>query len=512
MRQSRNINSKMKASLTKHIFILILSTLAFNSRADYWTQEINFGGAGRGSASGFAIDGKCYVGIGWKFSVYYKDFWEYDPQLLAWSQKADFGGGFRLAAVSFSIGPKGYIATGGGNTGNKTKDLWEYDPGSNTWNQKTDYPGSARNYATGFALEGYGYVGTGEAVSGGTNDFYRYDPSTDTWDQVASMTGFSRSTAVGFSVSGKGYLGTGYGAGAQNDIWQYDPILDVWTQKANFNGGARTSASAFSVCDKGYICAGLSAAIVVKKDLWEYDPILDTWTQKADFGSARSDAVGFSDGSYGFLTCGFNQVLTSQNDFWKYTPDCTLLPVALSEFKAVQKNNIVLVSWETDSEINNDFFIIEKSLNTTTFYPIAEVNGAGNSIFPIDYSAEDHTPYAGINYYRLKQTDFDGTYTYSQIAAVDFISGAVLDDEPFTVFPNPAQTNVFINHVLKEDVQTIVSLCNEYGVLVLEEKQFLKRGPISIMLNISSLPPGTYFLSVANMHSVFCGKVIKSNN
>jgi N-acetylneuraminic acid mutarotase len=496
------------ASSTKYILVLFFTTLALNTRADYWTQETNFPGPVRGAASGFAINGKCYVGIGWKFSVYYEDLWEYDPQLLSWSQKADFGGGFRLAAVSFSIGGKGYITTGGGNSGNKKKDLWEYNPDLNTWTQKTDFPGSARNYATGFALDGYGYVGTGEAIGGGSNDFYRYDPVTDTWSQVTGMTGFTRSTAVGFSVNGKGYVGTGYGGGAKDDIWEYDPILNAWSQKADLTGGARSSANSFSICDKGYICAGLSSASVVKKDMWEYDPVLNTWTQKADLGSARSDAVGFSDGSFGYISCGFNQSLTSLNDFWRYTPDCNLLPVSLSDFTAVQKDDIISISWKTNSEMNSDYFTIEKSFDATSFYPIDEVAGAGTSIQTIVYLAEDHLPVEGLNYYRLRQTDFDGTSSYSKIVAVNFVDGETSSDEQFTVFPVPAQTNIFIKVVIEEDQDAIVSICNEYGDIVFNEKRSLKKGQESFIMNISSLPPGSYFLRMSGMYSTFSRKII----
>jgi N-acetylneuraminic acid mutarotase len=501
----------MKTSSIREIFVLFFITLAFNSRADYWTQETNFGGAVRGAASGFAIGEKCYVGIGWKFSAYYKDFWEYDPQLLAWTQKADFGGGFRLAAVGFSIGSKGYITTGNTNVGTKENDLWEFDPVLNSWTQKANFGGTARAYATGFSLDGYGYVGTGEAVSGGSNDFWRYNPVTDTWDQVASMTGFSRSTAVAFSTNGKGYVGTGYGAGAQSDFWEYDPILDTWTQKANFGGGGRSSAIAFAVCDKGYIGAGLNTASVEKKDLWEYDPILNSWTQKADLGgSTRTDAVGISNGTYGFVACGFHLIATQLNDFWKYTPDCSLLPIELGEFSAIQKDAFISVWWKTISEINNHYFTVEKSADAMEFYPVAEVAGAGYSTVPLNYEVSDHEPLKGINYYRLKQTDFNGEFSYSEIVFVNFIPGQNSSNEFIIIAPNPLMHTAEVSVLWENDEDAALELINERGDLVLRENRKLKKGLNSFTLDLTRQASGNYLFRIVTARLEYVKKIIKN--
>ncbi|MBL0065748.1 MAG: T9SS type A sorting domain-containing protein [Bacteroidetes bacterium] len=101
---------------------------------------------------------------------------------------------------------------------------------------------------------------------------------------------------------------------------------------------------------------------------------------------------------------------------------CTVvpLPVELLSFTGTVDDNRILLRWNTASEINNDYFVIEKSLNGIEFEKIAEIEGAGNSTSLIDYSFIDQHPFSGINYFRLKQTDFDGAFQYSDIIAVKY--------------------------------------------------------------------------------------------
>jgi len=89
------------------------------------------------------------------------------------------------------------------------------------------------------------------------------------------------------------------------------------------------------------------------------------------------------------------------------------LPVELVEFSAYCIDNSVKISWQTSSEVNNDFFILEKSTNGKNYFEIYKVPGCGNCNFTNNYEYVDNN--SGTNYYRLKQTDFDGTVSYSDI-------------------------------------------------------------------------------------------------
>ncbi len=83
---------------------------------------------------------------------------------------------------------------------------------------------------------------------------------------------------------------------------------------------------------------------------------------------------------------------------------------------------MVIATWETASEINNDYFTLERAGEDLNFDEVARQNGTGTTKEPQAYSAIDPYPYAGMSYYRLKQTDFDGTSTYSKTKSM-FIEG-----------------------------------------------------------------------------------------
>ncbi|MBC7451804.1 MAG: T9SS type A sorting domain-containing protein, partial [Cytophagales bacterium] len=119
---------------------------------------------------------------------------------------------------------------------------------------------------------------------------------------------------------------------------------------------------------------------------------------------------------------------------------CTTLPVRLLSFNAVRAGDQVLLSWMTASEENNDYFSIERSADGIHFERIGTIDGNGNSQQLIRYSFIDTAPLTGINYYRLKQVDYDGASTNSNIKAVN------IDLEyHITIYPNPVTTGAGIN-------------------------------------------------------------------
>ena len=115
------------------------------------------------------------------------------------------------------------------------------------------------------------------------------------------------------------------------------------------------------------------------------------------------------------------------------------LPVELIDFTARAINNEkVQLAWQTASEINNDYFEVQRSRDGIDFITIEEVSGAGSSDVIQYYQTEDQSPYDGLNYYRLKQVDFDGTFDYSEIKVVDISTM----DIPLSVYPNPSSGDI----------------------------------------------------------------------
>lgn len=98
--------------------------------------------------------------------------------------------------------------------------------------------------------------------------------------------------------------------------------------------------------------------------------------------------------------------------------DPTILPIELLVFSAKAIDSQVLLNWSTATELNNDYFTIERSVDGTNWEVVDFVTGQGTTAQQSNYELMDKRPFLGLSYYRLKQTDYDGDYSYSSIAAV----------------------------------------------------------------------------------------------
>jgi len=170
------------------------------------------------------------------------------------------------------------------------------------------------------------------------------------------------------------------------------------------------------------------------------------------------------------------------------TVGCGLsLPIELIEFSAAnQKENQVLLEWSTVSEINNDFFTIERSKNTVSWEQIAIINGAGNSNQLLHYNLVDDQPYFNISYYRLKQTDFDGNYTYSTIKAININSSK----SDIQIYPNPTNGQITIQGD-KEELQNL-KIYNSLGQDLTKLAEVISINQTSKTLDLRGLPQGIY--------------------
>jgi hypothetical protein len=114
--------------------------------------------------------------------------------------------------------------------------------------------------------------------------------------------------------------------------------------------------------------------------------------------------------------------------------NCTALAIEMLSFTAKKSGDLVLLNWTTIKETNNDYFSIERSFDAMYFENIANIEGAGNSLNKINYSYNDASAPKEILYYRLKQTDFDGNYTYSNIIVLNinkYNSAHMIMQQPF---------------------------------------------------------------------------------
>ena len=117
------------------------------------------------------------------------------------------------------------------------------------------------------------------------------------------------------------------------------------------------------------------------------------------------------------------------------------LPVKLTKFATKAESSSVLLTWETATELNSDKFIVERSNDGSLFLPIGDVKAKGNSSQQISYSLRDKNPQSGINYYRLKQVDLDGSFENSDILPVKFSLSAA----SVKTYPNPVSEWLHVN-------------------------------------------------------------------
>jgi len=166
------------------------------------------------------------------------------------------------------------------------------------------------------------------------------------------------------------------------------------------------------------------------------------------------------------------------------------LPIELVYFQASKNGGKVNLKWQTASELNNSHFIIEKSLDGKTFWEIDNVDGMGTSLNRHDYTITDETPATGINYYRLKQVDFDGQFSYSKLVSVAF-----RDENRILLYPTLAHDQITLEF---EDETTGFEELIAFDRMGKPVKgvQVLNSQNGSIELGVSSLPSGSYFIKV----------------
>ncbi len=174
------------------------------------------------------------------------------------------------------------------------------------------------------------------------------------------------------------------------------------------------------------------------------------------------------------------------------TVNCgTSLPIGLVSFDASALDNTsVQLSWETSSEQDNDYFIIERSADGFDGWEdILQVDGAGNSETPKDYTAADNLPLDGISYYRLKQVDFNGQQRIHETESVfiDISGGSDL-----VIFPNPATDLLTV----KGDLVSLSTfeLLSPMGQNVRLNVHSYKQDDGTVVLDISSLKAGVYLI------------------
>ena len=164
-------------------------------------------------------------------------------------------------------------------------------------------------------------------------------------------------------------------------------------------------------------------------------------------------------------------------------------PIELLFFSAKPNKNQVEITWTTATEENNDYFTIERSQDGQNWVEVATIPGAGNSNTVLQYSFVDLNPLEGATYYHLKQTDYDGTSTFSEARVVQLAGNM---DNSIKVYPNPTlgQFQMDVEHV---DIREI-HILNIIGQDVSATVTISQNGEASFTIDLTGLPKGMYFV------------------
>ncbi len=372
----------------------------------------------------------------------------------------------------------------------------EYSWSGNWWNNK-NYTGFATNVSISSPTSAYLY-GTGNANSKAEDNWYSL-PIIDTLNPLQEYK-------VKFHVCSQRITSTGGTSGI--DI---DDFIDI---QASVNGGPYISEIRITGNNNAY---------------WDYNSktiskVIDGLTEiytPSGGGDRTSLGDGFSIielifpiGTTSIAIDVYTKANSSGEEFW-FDNFFMLgsgsgggsLPIVLTSFTSeVTDDNSVNLMWSVASQVNNDYFTIERSYDCYSWEVLENINGAGTNNTQMYYSISDDDPIIGTSYYRLSQTDFNGDFEFFRPISVD-----VKDDRTIglNIMPNPAIDNIQIKLMYPDQglINHNISIYNSKGDQVY--KKFYIGRLEDFNIDIKKFKPGYYIVKSRSDKLFGEGKFIK---
>ncbi|MFN3940003.1 MAG: T9SS type A sorting domain-containing protein, partial [Chitinophagales bacterium] len=169
-----------------------------------------------------------------------------------------------------------------------------------------------------------------------------------------------------------------------------------------------------------------------------------------------------------------------------------VLPIILTEFEGSNIGTANVLTWSTAQEMNNDYFTVERSIDGHNYASVGTVDGAGNSDQITHYTFTDKSPSLGTNYYRLKQTDFNGFSDYSDVISIQ-VDGSFEIGNPY---PNPVVSDVHLNIVSENTALTYLRILDLNGKTIYEEPIQVVDGLQTLTVKMQDLTPGMYIVEM----------------
>ncbi len=358
------------------------------------------------------------------------------------------------------------------------------------------------------------YLAAKYNISLASNDLYTQDnPGNGDYDHDVAGIGRVDASNIHDDSQGTGIVRMLNPSGLGNDeflIWGHDNGTQQATETSDVPSGVQarfdrvwrvsevnTSGSAVDVgsIDIRFDLTGLGSVTVSDLRL-----IIDTDDDGLfDDETPISGATNVSGSVYQFASV---TAITNNSRFTIGTSNFpqTPLPIELVKFTAKGVDDrMVQLDWQTASEINNDYFTLERSKNGNEWEEVVTIDGAGNSTTLLSYSWIDKTPYPGTSYYRLKQTDFSGQFDYSparRVSTNEWVPAQV------QVYPNPAENEINIVGSASELDQC--RIYNAVGQDVSDLTVVVRKNDGQATVDLSTLKQGMYCIKTrTTIHKVY---------
>ncbi|MBO9633248.1 MAG: SBBP repeat-containing protein [Chitinophagaceae bacterium] len=206
------------------------------------------------------------------------------------------------------------------------------------------------------------------------------------------------------------------------------------------------------------------------------------------FGSSATIDNLTGTGSYSFSSVNTRDIFLAKFA----VPE--ILPVTLEKFTAVLQQAEVMIAWTVFAQLNNRQFEIERSVDGKIFKVIGTVAGCSNCPERIAYQFMDKQPLTGVSFYRLKQTDLDGNYTYSRIVRVSNYD----NKGQMKLIPTTTTGDVTLSYLNKTNKEqpAVMRLISSGGQILRSTPVVLKPGANNIPMTLMNQAPGVYYVSL----------------
>ena len=327
---------------------------------------------------------------------------------------------------------------------------------------------------------------------------------------VTNSTGKVTQSSLGSGAAvGKQIFPIGYSAAATD----YTPCtidntgttrdISVYIGSGRLKSGTSGTAATTHAVDRSWYVSSSGAGYTVTMTLqWNTARELTSFTRtNCHIGHYNGTSWDTSPGESSATNVSGSIYSVSRTLITSFSPfdveDPSALPITLVYFIAKSDGNRVRLDWETGTEENNEYFTVERSVDGKNFEKVFTKEGAGNSKTNLYYFGYDNKPYLGVSYYRLKQTDFDGKFAYSDVESVNFEKIELKSD--FSIFPNPMLEDIItLSYSSEENEDILINVENLIGQIIYERIIKAEKGLNTSTLTIPNLNNGLYILKLGN--------------